>query len=105
MTATTRTARGTLRQRKPRALDIAMRRDGWVTAAEVAGATGMTLGAVVAAIKRGAIPGKGVRNTATFGKRVRWYVDIRAYLDGCGTSAPSALRRELSRLKLVTGVK
>lgn len=99
----TRTASGTPRQRRPRALDLAMRRDGWVTAAEVAGATGLTLGAVVNGIKRGTIPGKGIRNTATFGKRTRWYVHIGQYLDACGPAAPTVIRRELGRLKLLTG--
>ena len=99
---TTKTTPRTPRPRRPPAVGGALRAPRLVTAAEVAGATGLSLSAIVEGIKQQRIPGKGVRNETTFGRRTRWYVNIRQYIAACGRTAPSTMRRALWQLSKTT---
>lgn len=60
-----------------RGRDLLMRQDGYVTAAEVAEATGQNLATVHRAIEEGRMPGQRVQ---TSGRYSGWYVDIHALL-------------------------
>lgn len=76
-----------------------MRKDGYVTAAEVARAIGIDLSTAHRWVKTGAMPG------ARFGWC--WYVDIHAFVDKLKrdkTYPPgSAVLNELAQLKLLVG--
>lgn len=90
------------RARAMRAVDVAMRADGFVTAQEVASVLGTTLRHVHTQIERKTIPGKIVETPGSQVKR--WYVDIRRLCAEYPTNGPTTIRRALRELLKVVSV-
>lgn len=86
------------RQRGPRAYDVAMRKDGFVTASEIAVAMGVSLPTVHAGIRDGKIPGKVIEG---IGGGHRWYVDPRKMLREFPKDGPTSVRQAIAKLVLL----